>query len=72
MNKQHMMENMLKRYNEWNTKALIIKLGDFLFSCSQLNDHNNMVITVCIVFLKTDVQSAVFDLKFDIFQEFSH
>lgn len=39
------------------------KESDFLFSCRQQKDHNNVVITMFIVLPKTDVQSAVFDLK---------
>ena len=65
---------MRKQENEWATQTgdgkhigqilwLKHKESDFLFSCSRPRDHNNVVITMFIVFLKTDVQSAVFDLE---------
>lgn len=49
----------MERY-DWNATSLI---GDFLFSWSRPERHNNTVITMFIAFTKTDVQSVAFDLK---------
>lgn len=64
----------LGKQNEWATQTsdgkhvgeiwwLKHKDSDFLFSCRHPKDHNNAVITMFIMFPKTDVQSAVFYLK---------
>lgn len=46
----------------WEIRWLKHRDSDFLFSRTRTNAHNNVVITMFIVFPKTDVRSAAFDL----------